>query len=433
MSEKSWRMPANPEDLEQSLPYAEDVSVLSTPVMVNGKKVPNRFAYQPMEGCDGTLAGTPDELTTRRYQRFAKGGAGLIWFEATAVMADGRANPRQMFINEKNLPEFQKIVEEIKETCIKENGYEPVVICQLTHSGRYSKPNGYPEPLIAYNNPIFEKDAPLPSSCILSDSQLDEIGEKLVEGAVLAEKAGFDGADIKACHRYLLCELLSAYTREGKYGGSFENRTRLMTGAIEGALAACDKSFIITSRYNVYDGFPYPYGFGSSDILEKPNYEEGIRLSKKLKELGVPLLNITMGNPYVNSEVNRPTVMGPIDPMQSAVRLLEGAKMVHEATVDPAVISSGMSYFGMMAPHVAAGCIEKGYFNLAGFGRETLAYPDLARDVIKNGAFDKKKICVTCGKCTELMRSGRTPGCVLRDREVYLPLYKELEEERKAK
>ena len=432
INEKPWRMPVNSTDVEKHLPFSEDVSILKTHIQINNKTVHNRFVYQPMEGCDGTLEGKPDELTKRRYDRFAKGGAGIIWFEATAVMQSGRANPRQMYINENTLSDFKKIVDNIKEVCVKENGFEPIVICQLTHSGRYSKPNGYPEPLIAYNNPVFEKDNALSPSCILSDIALDEICDKLVNGALLAQKAGFDGADIKSCHRYLLSELLSAYTRDGKYGGSFENRTRMLTNAIKGALAVCDESFIITSRFNAYDGFAYPYGFASEKIGTNPSYEEAIRLSLKLKELGIQMLNITMGNPYVNSEVNRPTVMGDADPLQATKRLLKGAKIINEATESSFVVSSGLSYLGSIAPNVAAGCIENGYFSFAGFGRETLAYPNLARDIIRNGEFDKKQICITCGKCTELMRSGRTPGCVIRDKEVYLPLYHELENERKA-
>ena len=198
-----------------------------------------------MEGCDGTADGSPDELTVRRYDRFAKGGAGMIWFEATAVMKEARANPRQLYIHESNLDDFKREVERIKETSLQENGYEPVVIMQATHSGRYSKPEGRPAPLIAYNNPIFEKENPISPERIVSDGYIDTVKDALVKGAVLAEKAGFDGVDIKACHRYLNSELLSAYNRPGKYGGSLENRTRLLREAIAGAIESCGKDFIV--------------------------------------------------------------------------------------------------------------------------------------------------------------------------------------------
>jgi len=131
------------------LPFADSASLLTEKITIGKKNFSNRIVYQAMEGCDGSPEGTPGELTRRRYLRFARGGAGLIWFEATAVVNEGRANPRQMFLTEQTLDAFRRIVAEIKETGIRENGFEPVVICQLTHSGRYSKPNGFPEPIIA--------------------------------------------------------------------------------------------------------------------------------------------------------------------------------------------------------------------------------------------------------------------------------------------
>ena len=249
---------AQNEELGLGLPYQEDVSVFRKPLVFRGKEVKNRLVCQAMEGCDGTPEGRPGELTLRRYDRFAEGGAGMIWVEASAVLPEGRANPRQLYITEENLESFQRLADRIREKAVKKTGKAPLLVLQITHSGRYSKPHGFPEPLIAYQNPIFEKDAPIDPSRILSDSDLDRVGEALVKGASLAEKAGFDGADIKCCHRYLNSELLSAYTREGRYGGSFENRTRLLRESVAGAREICSDSFIVTTRLNVYDGFPIP-------------------------------------------------------------------------------------------------------------------------------------------------------------------------------
>ena len=415
-----------------TLPFSDSTECLKESLKINGKVIHNRLACQAMEGCDGTADGCPDTLTIRRYDRFARGGAGLIWFEATAVMEEGRANPRQLWIRDENVDDFSRQVERIKETALKENGYEPVVIMQATHSGRYSKPHGTPAPLIAYNNPIFEKDAPISADRIVTDEQLDRVGEALVKGAKLAEKAGFDGVDIKACHRYLNCELLSAFTREGRYGGSFENRTRLLRESIQGAMAACSSDFIVTSRLNIYDGFPYPYGFGVSPeggIEFDPT--EPVALLKQLHQDGVELVNITMGNPYFNPHVNRPFVVGgyeaPEHPMQGVARMLEGIRQVKEAVPEMKIISSAMSYLGVAAPHVAAGYIEKNGFDMAGFGRTIFAYPDFARDILETGEMKKNKLCICCSKCTEIMRQpGGTPGCVIRDAEVYKPLHDKL-------
>ena len=414
------------------MPFCRDTQILSAPLTLKGKTIPNRLACQAMEGCDGTFDGCPDALTLRRYDRFARGGAGLIWFEATAVMEEGRANPRQLWINEKNVDSFARQVDLIRETALRENGYAPLIIMQATHSGRYSKPNGSPAPLIAYNNPIFEKDTPIDPSRIVTDDHLDRIGEALVKGAQLAQKAGFDGVDIKACHRYLNCELLSAFTREGRYGGSFENRTRLLRESIQGAMAVCSRDFIVTSRLNAYDGFPYPYGFGVSEgggIEFDPT--EPIQLLKLLADYGVEMLNITMGNPYFNPHVNRPFALGgykpPEHPLVGVFRMLEGIAALKKAVPQMTLISSALSYLGVAAPHVAAGYVESGGFDIAGFGRTIFAYPDFARDILQTGEMDSKKICICCSKCTEIMRCpGGTPGCVIRDPEIYKPLHDKL-------
>lgn len=413
-----------------SFPYSDDISPLSKEIKVGTKTVHNRIVYQAMEGCDGTFDGAPDELTKRRYLRFARGGAGIIWFEATAVLGEGRANPRQMYLTPKTKDDFKKIVCDIKEECIKTNGFEPIVICQLTHSGRYSKPEGTPAPLIAYNNPIFEKDNPIDKSRIVSDDYLDRVWEALVKGAIEAQDCGFDGADIKSCHRYLLSEILSAYNREGKYGGSFENRTRLLSGAIKDARIATPKDFIITSRLNIYDGFEYPYGFGTNEGEGiTPNFTEAKMLVRKLVENGADMLDFTMGNPYFNPHVNRPYAKGgyepPEHPLFGVQRMLDGISEVAAEIKGTPVISSGISFLGGVSANVTAGYIKEGKFDFAGYGRETLAYPDVAKEITSGKNLDTKKLCICCGKCTEIMRcKGGTPGCVIRDTEVYAPLYK---------
>ena len=417
-------------ELGTELPYAQDTAILSSPLQVGNKWIPNRLACQAMEGCDGTATGEPAELTLRRYDRFAKGGAGLIWFEATAVMEEGRANPRQLWIYEENLDAFKKVVEDIKETGLKGNGYEPVVIMQATHSGRYSKPQGKPAPLIAYNNPIFEGENPIDPSRILTDEHIDRIGDALVNGARLAEKAGFDGVDIKCCHRYINSELLSAYNRPGKYGGSLENRTRLLRESISGAMESCGKDFIVTSRMNVYDGFAYPYGFGvATDGSLDFDPTEPAWLLKQLHGSGVKMVNITMGNPYFNPHVNRPFAVGGYTaeehPLQGVERMLKGTACLKREVPEMKILCSALSYLGVAAPNVVAGFIENGDFDLAGFGRQIFAYPDFAKDIMGNGALDKKKVCICCSKCTGIMRAGGTPGCVIRDQEVYGPLYEQ--------
>ncbi len=412
------------------LRYTDDLSVLAEEVKIGNITVPNRLVSQAMEGCDGNFDGTPGELTERKYLRIARGGAGLIWFEATALLPQSRANPRQLMINKDTLDAFKRLNDTIREEAVKANGTAPIIIMQATHSGRYSKPEGVPAPIIAYNNPIFEGDHPIDRSRIITDGELDEVKEALIGSARLAAEAGFDGVDIKSCHRYLLSELLSAYTREGKYGGSYENRTRMLREAVAGAMQIAPKDFIVSSRLNVYDGFPYPWGFGvdpESGIT--PDLTEPKRLIGELADLGVKLLNLSMGNPYFNPHVNRPFAHGgyeaPEDPMVGVHRLLEGISEIGKGEGRVKLISSGISYLGTVSPNVTAAYIRDGGFDFAGYGREVLAYPDFANDILKNGGMKPSACCIACSKCTEVMRAGGTPGCVIKDKEVYLPIYKQ--------
>jgi 2,4-dienoyl-CoA reductase (NADPH2) len=215
------------ERLGLEMPIDEDVSVLATPLTIAGKRMPNRFSVQPMEGFDAHPDGAPGELSFRRYRRYASGGFGLIWFEATAVMEEARSNPGQLWLHAENVGAFRELVESTRQAAQERFGRDVILIVQLTHSGRYSKPTGRPRPLIAHRSPILDPQHNLPEDYpVVTDDYLDRLQDTYVEAARLAAEAGFDGVDVKSCHRYLVSELLASSTREGKYGGSFENRTR---------------------------------------------------------------------------------------------------------------------------------------------------------------------------------------------------------------
>lgn len=418
------------------LPFSDNTAILKDSLEVDGHRIPNRIAIQPMEGCDGTGDGKPDEYTLRRYDRFANSGAGLIWEEATAVWEEGRANPRQLWIKKENIDAFRAMNDRIRETSMKKFGYAPKIIMQATHSGRYSKPEGVPAPLIAYNNPIFEKDQPIPAERIVSDDYLKRLIERYGEASHEAELAGFDGVDIKSCHRYLGSELLSAYNRPGEFGGSFENRTRYLKECVAAAKASVSSDFLVTSRLNIYDGFPYPYGFGvNENDGVTPDMSEPIKLVGILhKELGLNLLDITIGNPYFNPHVNRPADIQPYElpenPLVGVARILNCTKAIQEAYPDLTLIGSGMSYMRQFAPEMVSGAIEQGYYKMAGFGRMSFAYPDFAHEILEGKKLESSKCCVACGKCTQMMRMGSVAGCVVRDK-LYTGLYREVVKQQK--
>lgn len=408
------------EGLGLKLPLDLDTKGLKRKLEFGGHTLQNRLAVQPMEGQDAEPDGSPSALTKRRYLRFAKGGAALNWFEAVAVTPEGRANPKQLMITEKNLPAFQGLLQEIREEALRAQGFAPMLVAQLTHSGRYSKPDGSPAPLIAASNKTLEGDVPLDQSCIVSDEYLKALPEKFARATKLCREAGFDGVDIKACHRYLLSELLCAFERKGPYGGSLENRARALLEAMEAAKAEAG-DMLVTCRLNLYDGFPYPDGFGVREGRGlEIHLEESLQLVSMLHEgQGLPLLNLTIGNPYKNPHVNRPYDRGgyvpPEHPFVGLDRMMGCIKAVKQAFPGLAVVGSGFSYLRQFSPYMAAGAIEQGVCDVAGFGRMAFANPGFAADVLSGKALLSNACCVCCGKCTELMRAGAAAGCAVRD------------------
>jgi 2,4-dienoyl-CoA reductase-like NADH-dependent reductase (Old Yellow Enzyme family) len=424
--------------LEIDIGFSENIDVLQKKVMIGRKVLHNSLAIHPMEGCDSQDDGSPSELTKRRYERFSKSGAGLIWFEATAVIKSGRANPRQLCISEKNLDCFKRLSEDIKERTFKSNNgmFSPLLIMQITHSGRYSRPRGISEPVIAFHDPYLDKNLGIPKEHpLVTDDELKALEDQFVKAARLAEKAGFDGVDVKSCHRYLLSELLAAHTREGTYGGDFEGRTAFLKNVTDKIRDKTGLDFIVTSRVNIYDAMPFPYGFGADKndpFIFDP--DEPVRLVRELHANGMKLINLTMGNPYYNPHVNRPYEKGNYDhtehPLTGVARLINGIGKIQKDVPHIAVVSTGYSYAREFAPYLAAGSIIEGKAKIIGFGREAFAYPEFARDILEYGGMKKDKCCIACGKCSELMRMGSVTGCVIRD-EVYKNIYKELKEVRK--
>ena len=412
-------------ELDAFLPLSKDVGALFSPLDLGNHQAANRIAFQPMEGTDGTESGAPGPLTVRRYERFAHAGPGLIWFEAVSTVPEGRASAHQLWLTEENLDAFQRLTDRIREISLKENGYAPVLVMQATNSGRYAKPHGFPEPMIAYSCPPLE-ETPLPRERILRDDDLKRFEAAFGPTARLAQRAGFDGMDVKCCHRYLACELLSAYTRPGPYGGDYENRTRFLKNACRAAQAAVSGSFFLTSRMNVYDGFPYPYGFGVHEGSMTPDLAEPIRLAGELRdEFHMPLVNVTMGNPYKNPHVNRPYDHGGYvpdeHPLEGLSRMMKGVSEMQRAHPDLPVLGSAFSYLRQFSLNLAAGMVAQGHCAMAGFGRMAFAYPDFVREAREKETIDPRRVCAACGGCAALLRAGTPAGCILRDREAYRP------------
>jgi 2,4-dienoyl-CoA reductase-like NADH-dependent reductase (Old Yellow Enzyme family) len=451
--------------LNLDLRFCDDLGPLFRPITVGPLRAGNALCVQPMEGCDGDREGRPGELTLRRYQRFGAGGAKLIWGEAAAVVEEGRANPRQLLVNEQTATGLGEMVTACRRAHREALGGDDdlIVGLQLTHSGRYS----YRRPLLAFHDPLLDPltvvdrttgrtgDGSYP---LLDDDYLRRLPDHYVAAARLAFRVGFQFVDVKQCHRYLLSELLAAKTRPGPYGGSLENRTRLARDIIT-RIRQEVPGLVIASRLNVFDAIPFrkaPRGDGEpcpwrppvrsawgarEDDPLVPDLTEPIAWVAEMVRLGVALVNVSMGNPYATPHVIRPFEYPPPDGYETPEHPLVGvdrhfrlAGQVQAAFPNLPVVGSGYSYLQEFLGQAGAANVRDGRISLVGVGRAALPQPDFARQLRDPGRLERKRVCRTFSYCTALMRSkhnelGQFPtGCPPFDKEVYGPIWEQAKE-----
>lgn len=429
-------------------------SPLSRPVtggLIQGKQIGNRWAIHPMEGWDATPSGAPTDEVRRRWKRFGESGAKLIYGgEAMAVRPDGRANPNQLIISESNTAGLRELKDILVQAHQDRFGSadDLVVGFQLTHSGRFCKPNDKKkmEPRVAFRHPILDRKFGITSDDqIFTDEEIEALIKDFVQAAAIAREAGADFVDIKHCHGYLLHEFLGAHTRPGRFGGSFENRTRILRSIVHGIrdsgnpiglgvrLSAFDLVPFkpdptraepgkpgpgVPEDFN--DCLPYRYGFGVlEDNPVETNLEEPHLLVKLCGQLGVGLLNLSAGSPYYNPHIQRPAAYPPSDgyqpahdPLIDVARQIQAVRQLKaRAPAGLIVIGTAYSYLQEYLPHVAQYVLRQGWTDMIGLGRMTLSYPDMLADAVAGLPMKSKMICRTFSDCTSAPRNGLISGC----------------------
>ena|SRR5215467_9787687 len=438
------KIPCDTEKIEQA------ASPLLSPLVRSGLKIGNRIAVQPMEGWDGTADGRPSELTMRRWQRFGQSGAKLIWGgEAVAVCHEGRANPNQLVIaphTREGLAELRGVlIEEHRKTTGSDEGL--LLGLQLTHSGRFCKPNAHdrPEPRILYHHPILDRRIGLPGDYpVLTDGEIVRIIEQFYSAAKIAWDLGFDFVDIKHCHGYLGHEFLSAHTREGQYGGSFENRTRFLREVVTG-IRSVAPGMKIGVRLSAFDSVPFrpdparssngklgqgipeahdrliPYRWGFGVNPQDPtqmDLTETIQFLALLEKLEIKLVNLTAGSPYYSPHIQRPAYYPPSDgyqppedPLVEVAKQLNVTRQLKQCFSNLVFVGSAYSYLQDFLPYVAQAAVREGWVDAAGLGRMVLTYPEILSEAANGGVIQHKRICRTLSDCTTAPRKGLPSGC----------------------
>ncbi len=466
---------------------------------VNGKRIGNRWAIHPMEGWDATTTGGASDEVRRRWQRFGESGAKVIYGgEAMAVRPDGRANPNQLIITEENARDLAEIREILVKAHRERHGTadDLVIGFQLTHSGRFCKPTDKKrmEPRVAFRHPILDRKFNVTSDTqVFTDAEIEELIQCYIRAAKIARDVGADFVDIKHCHGYLLHEFLGAHTRPGKFGGSFENRTRILREIIAG-IRASGNPIDIGVRLSAFDFvpfkpdptraepgklgpgipedfsrcLPYHYGFGVN-AANPVEYDltETFQFAELCAQLGVKILNLSAGSPYYNPHIQRPAAYPPSDGYQPAhdplidvarqinvVRqvkeFVKGLKSLRVEKMSPAtpstfqpfnsstlqppiLIGTAYSYLQEYLPHVAQYAVRHGWTDMVGLGRMVLSYPEMLADATTKGALTPKLICRTFSDCTTAPRNGIISGCYpLDDHYKARPEFQELKAVKKV-
>lgn len=449
-------------ELEIDLPF--DDSVETGPESPLGRPfergelgtIGNRFCILPMEGWDGTTDGRPTDLVRRRWRNFGLSGAKLIWGgEAVAVRHDGRANPNQLVSTDDTLGDLADLRELVETTHREHFGRtdDLLVGLQLTHSGRFARPNDKTrlEPRIAYRHAVLDGRAGIDDDGpLLSDDDLRQLIDDLVQAAKRAKTAGYAFVDVKHCHGYLGHEILSGYDRAGDFGGSFENRTRFLREIVAGIRAVCP-GLEIGVRVSVFDFVPFepgddgvgvpsatgPYhsAFGGDGTGRGIDLDEPSRFLDLLGELGIELVCTTAGSPYYNPHIQRPALFPPSDGYQPPEDPLVGVTRQIDATAElkrrhpnAVVVGSGYSYLQEWLPNVGQHVVRNGRADFVGLGRMVLSYPELPADVLAGREYARKKVCRTFSDCTTAPRNGLVSGCYPLD-----PFYKARPEAQRMK
>ncbi len=437
-------------ELGINLPFDAEVqaapeSAMAQPYLLpDGRKIGNRFCIQPMEGWDATTDGKPTELTFRRWRNFGLSGAKLIWGgEAAAVRPDGRANPNQLMMLDENMRE----IESLREALVDEHKAhysltdDLLVGLQLTHSGRFCRPNEKTklEPKILYHHPLLDKMFNIPTDYpVLTDAEIDDLIGYYIRAAKRAQKIGFEFVDVKHCHSYLGHEFLSAVDRPGPYGGSFENRTRFMREIVAGIQSECP-GLRIGVRLSIFDFPPfrpdennvgkmmeyrdesgrYPYAFGGNpDHPGQVKLDETIALLDLLQNIGVELVNFSAGSPYYNPHTTRPAhyppsdgYLPPEDPLVGVARHINVGAELKKHARNLATVGSAYTYLQDWLPNVAQAVVGSGMIDFVGLGRMVLSYPEMPADILAGKPLVRKRICRTFSDCTTGPRKGMVSGC----------------------
>ena len=220
---------------------------------IRGPEMKNRLMLAPLTNLQSHPGGTLSYDEHRWLTLRAQGGFGLTMTAAAHVQAIGQGFPGQVGIfSDIHIPGLARLAEDIRKA-------DSLGVVQLHHAGMRS-----PAALIGEAPVCPSEDADTGSRALTLD-EVHQLRDDFIAAAVRADKAGFDGVEIHGAHGYVLCQFLSAETnrRTDAYGGSPENRARLILEIIDGVRASCRPDFNLGLRLS-----PERFGLSLMEIRD---------------------------------------------------------------------------------------------------------------------------------------------------------------------
>lgn len=359
--------------------------------------IKNRLVMSPMGIGLAELDGSPSEDMIAFYEARAKGGAGLIIPEITRINdVHGAGLMRQLSVTkDRHIEPLSRLADTIHK-------YDCKIFIQLHHPGRETKS------VLIGGQPVVAPSAIMckvsqQKTRALENSEIKELVQQFIAGAVRVKKAGCDGVELHAAHGYLIQQFLSPYTnkRTDEYGGSFENRMRFITEIIQGIRKECG-DFPISVRLSVEE-FLDKTGVTEDYI----HIQDGVKIAMALEKLGIDVINVSCGLYETATTCVEPTSF----PQGWRRNLI---KAVKDHVKIPVI---GVSV--IREPAVAEKFLEDGVEDFVSMGRSWLADEEWGKKAFEGRDKEIRK-CISCLRCfqslAEYNAAGMPPECCMNPR-----------------
>lgn len=324
----------------------------------------------------------------RYYEERAKGGVGLIITEVTRVDdITGIGTTNQLAVTHaRQIPWLERLADTVHK-------YDTKIFVQLHHPGRQTKSalcNG--EQIVAPSEVMCQVTREMPRA--MTTEECKEMVAKFVTGAAYAKAAGIDGVEIHGAHGYLINQFLSPHTnkRTDEYGGSYENRMRILLEIVAGIKNVCGSSFPVSVRLSADEFMP--------DGLTG---EDTIQIAKDLEAAGVDVINISTGIYESAATIVEPGTYA------------EGWKKQYALAVKSAVSVPVIAVNNIKQAEVAEGLLEEGVCDFIGLGRSLLADPEFVEKA-RQGRQDEIRSCIGCLYCFGHLSAGNHIKCAVNPR-----------------